>query len=338
MKSFLFFIFVVGIGFSPVYAKQSEWLRKIKKIEILKTTKAEVEKLFGNPQVVETNDLAVKLKNGWGKEIKYETKYGKLEVWYAAGKCSESKGKPYAYDVAADVVMMLTFFPNEIVLENQLGYDLSKFKNDSVSDTDKTYSLETEKLKITINIENFQLSSIEYDISEKHKTQLECKNVSVKEPVWFGKLRTLKLFKSTRSEVEALFDNPRILEIDDTVKDGDDWSIDVDYETIYGELQVRYSTGKCSERQSKKGYNAARDILFELKFIPSEENDLTELNFDLRKFESDSSIHGGAWKSNPELSLRICFYDASRIESVDISPNDEQEEEFDCDKIWNPKK
>jgi hypothetical protein len=334
IKFFLLFVFVVGIA-APVFAKPGAWLGKIKKIELVKTTRVEIEKLFENPQVIEIEDLAVDYKNGWGKLVKYETKYGKLEVWYAAGKCSESKGKPYAYDVAADVAMMFTFFPNEIVFENQLGYNLSKFKTDVVSETDKTYSLETEKSKIVVEVKSLQVSSIEHDISVKYKTQLECKNVTVKEPVWFEKLRALELFKSTRSEVEALFDNPKILEIDDFISSGDDWTIDVDYETIYGELQVRYSTGKCAERQSREGYDAAQNTLVELKFIPSGDNDLTELNFDLRKFESDYSTHGGAWKSIPEMSLKIFFYKTSRIESVGISPNDEQGKGFECDKVWN---
>ena len=66
LKIFLLFIFIVGVA-APVYGKPGEWLGKIKKVEVLKSTKAEVEKMFGNPPVTEVEDLAVLYKNGWGE-------------------------------------------------------------------------------------------------------------------------------------------------------------------------------------------------------------------------------------------------------------------------------
>ena len=335
VKSLLFFIFLI-CAVAPVYAKPAEWLRKIKRIELLKSTRVEVEKLFGDSRVVEMRDLAAEFKNGWGKEVKYETKYGTLEVWYAAGKCAESKGKPYSFDVAADVAMAVTFLPSEIVFENQLGYDLNKFKIDSDWNADKIFSLETENSKTTVKVKELQVTSIEYDVSEKLKTRLECKNVFVKEPVWFEKLRTLKLFKSTRSEVEALFDNLRIVAAENYDGAGDNWNTHVEYETTGGKLEVSYSTGKCSERRSRSGFDAARETLVELDFEPAEKFDLTELNFDFRKIKS-SSMPGVIIKKIPELSISI-YYDMPTIELVRISPNDEQEEEFDCSEIWDPKK
>jgi hypothetical protein len=326
IKFISLFAISIGVFITPIYAKQPEWLKKVKKIEILKTAKGEVEKLFGNPKIIETRDLAIVFKNGWGKEIKYETKYGNLEVWYAAGKCSKSRGI-YAYDIDADVVAAFTFFPNEIALENQLGYDLNKFEVDSDSDTDKTYSFEDEKSKITIEVKNFQVYSIEFEISDKYKTRLECQNTKVKEPVWLEKLRTLEIFKSTRNDVEALFDNPQVSEINDSVKDSDDWLIEVEYKTIYGEIQADYSTGNCFERQSKYGYDAEKDTLVRLKFIPIVKVDPTEINFDMRKLRAGKGR---------ELGVEVYLYD-TKVEYIQFYPNEKQEG-LDCEKVLNLQK
>lgn len=335
MRFFLFFIFFV-IGIVPIYAKQPEWLRKIKKIEVLKSTKAEVEKLFGNPQIIEVDDLAAKYKNGWGKTVRYDTKYGNLEISYAAGKCSENKGL-YSWDIAADIVFELTFSPNDIVLDNQLGYNLGKFEKESDSEAGKTYSLKTGNSGIKIEIEDAKVSSLNFFIVEKYLNQLECKNVKVKEPVWLENLRKLELFKSSRGELEILFENPRILDIHDDSEEGG-WGINIKYETIYGELEVEYSSGTCSQTQSKYGYDAVKDTIVEMIFHPIEEVDVTEINFDIRQFKSDPEIciPGAFTRRNHELGVEIYLIDQI-VKNIEFYPN-EKLRELDCEKVLDLEK
>ncbi len=336
VRNFLFVILFVGIGFNSVHAKQAEWLKQIKRIEVLKTTKAEVEKLFDNPKVIEIDDLAVKFKNGWGKTIKYETKYGLLEISYAAGKCSENKSL-YSWDIAADVVVEMTFSPNDIVFENQLGYNLGKFEKDADSETDKIYSLETGKSGIKIEVEDAKVSFVNFFITEKHLKQLECKNIKVKEPIWFENLMKLELFKTTRNDLEILFENPRIVEVEDDSEDGG-WGLNVKYETIYGNLELEYSTGTCSETKSKYGYDVEKDRIVRLHFEPIEESDFTELNFDLRnsKFSREMCLPHLNYYTNWELGTKFTVVE-SKIKEVEFFPNEKQKE-LDCEKVLNLQK
>jgi len=336
IKSLLFFILIVGIGFSPVYAKQPEWLRKVKKIEVLKSTKSDVEKLFGNPKVIETEDLAIKYKNGWGKTVKYEIKDGTLEISYAAGKCSENRSF-YSWDIESDVVVEMTFSPNDIVLDNQLGYNLSKFEKEGDSEVDKTYTLKTENLGIKIEIEDAKVLSLNFFIVENYLNQLECKNVKVKESVWLENLRKLELFKSSRGELEILFENPRILDFSDYSEKGG-WGINIKYETIYGELEVEYSTGTCSETKSKYGYEVEKDRIVRLHFEPIEESDFTEFNFDIRnfKFDREMCLPHLTYYTNWELGTKFTIVE-SKIKKFDFFPNEKQKE-LDCEKVLNLQK
>src|SRR5262245_58707849 len=100
---------------------------------------------------------------------------------------------------------------------------------------------------------------------------LFCTSVSSQQPVWFIKLKQLQPAKAERSDVERVFNSPRILqERDLALLNANGWGEIVLYETSFGELEATYSTGQCSETLSSEGYDIAKGHLVQLIFYPDD--------------------------------------------------------------------
>ncbi len=170
----LFLMYISFLAVNPIYGKEPDWLIKLKKLEVFKSTKTEIEKMFDHPEIIETYNSAEKEKNGWGEIIKYKTKDGMLKIEYSTGKCSETKSI-LGYDVEKDVAVELTFYPHKPIPFNDLGYDLKKFKYISVSDMWETYIFSNEELGVRIFIVDKRVENISFGFTDKSK-KLYCKN------------------------------------------------------------------------------------------------------------------------------------------------------------------
>lgn len=111
---------------SSLYSATPKWFSKLNQIKLLTTTRQEVEKLFGYPEITYTS------KGRWNETIEYKLKEGQLSVDYSLEKCSETNKD--GYDVDKDVVIDIYMDLKEDVSISKLGLDLSKFEKSAISD------------------------------------------------------------------------------------------------------------------------------------------------------------------------------------------------------------
>lgn len=332
-KRALLFGFLMILFITQSHAQEPEWLLKLNKIRTFKSTKTEIEKLFDQPTIIEVNDRSARIKNGWGKTIKYQTKDGILEVDYSTGNCAESKSL-YGYDVEDQVAVGVSFYPNKILYDNQLNYDLNKFEIKPDKYDPNSHYLSSKELAVHILVSESRVKLIQFTIEDKHK-KFACKNVpDVEEPIWLIKLRSLSLFKSTRAEVEKIFNKAKIIDSYDSVKKENDWGVEVEYETIYGKLEVEYSTGNCSETKSKYGLDIEKNVVVEMRFSPKKRVFYTEANFDFRELESEpvTDVYGTFIYTKKDGSLRITLVEGE-ISRIEFSLTNEQYQKFDCENV-----
>lgn len=332
-------IILILISGISAYAEQPDWFVKLKKIKLFSSTKADVEKLFENAQMVKSENLDEKFKFGWGKSIKYVTEEGILEAEFSTGKCAESQSK-YGYDVAADVVVGFTFTPNQITYDNQLRLDLNMFERKTDSNMPEIYTLTSDELGLFIVIDEAKVGWVTFYISKsKENEKFACRNLpEVKEPDWLVKLRKLEIFKSTRAEVENVFGNPKINEIKNLAQPVGGWGLEIEYETEEGKLNVWYSTGTCAESRSRYGYDIDKDVVSEITFYPKNRVDFTEMNFDLREFKSEPiiDIQSAYNHRNDNLGVELYMIDG-KIENIEFYLKEEQKQ-LDCVKVLNLKR
>lgn len=172
-KFFLSAVFIFSLSVF-IEAKEPDWLTKLRKLEVFRSTKSDVERIFSDSKITDIYNAAERERNGWSKRIEYETTDGELEVWYSTGKCWETKST-IGYDVDKDVVTELTFRPNLPFPYIDLEYDLDEFKSTSVTDVEETYIFSNVKLGVEVLIMNEKVEKVDFCVAEKHK-QLECKN------------------------------------------------------------------------------------------------------------------------------------------------------------------
>lgn len=113
--------------------------------------------------------------------------------------------------------------------------------------------------------------------------------IYAKKPEWFIQFKQIKVFESTRSDVEKRFESITI-----TKKVLDDpnniWGETVEYETKDGFLEVFYSTGKCSKDKVKEGWNVDKDIVVSIMFEHFESVNIFDFGYNLKTFEETGTI------------------------------------------------
>lgn len=148
-----------------------------------------------------------------------------------------------------------------------------------------------------------------------------------KEPDWLVRLRKLSVFVSTKSDVEKVFNYPKVTEFYSSFeKEKYGWSEDIKYETKYGKLLVIYSAGKCSETNSPIGYDIDKNIVAELKFYPNEPLPIEELDYDWEDFEdvSISDVLDGYILSNDKIGVEIIVV-KRKVKSITFRTTTKQE-------------
>ena len=105
-----------------VKLKQMEWMSKVSKIQLLKTTRAEVEKILGKPDI-RGYEKANFLKT-------YITENGEIDVKYTIGECNSTSGK-----IIKDTVEKISFYPKQDILFSTLKLPIKEFTKSRFSDT-----------------------------------------------------------------------------------------------------------------------------------------------------------------------------------------------------------
>lgn len=118
---------------------------------------------------------------------------------------------------------------------------------------------------------------------------------AAQEPDWLLNLKTVKVFQSTKQDVEIIFKNPK--ETYSSNKDGKEtgWGEVIEYQRPDGNLRVFYSTGKCSKTENNNGWDLSDGVIVNIEFEPVEAVRLQELNLDLTTFKRSQESDNANW-------------------------------------------
>jgi hypothetical protein len=152
------------------------------------------------------------------------------------------------------------------------------------------------------------------------------------EPDWFLKLKQIKVFQSTRQDVERIFENPEA--VYSSNRDGKEagWGEIIKYERPDGELQVFYSTGKCSEITNPVGWDLDNDVVVNIEFEPTKPVKLSKFNLDLTTFKRSKEFDTENWDYiSEQLGINFNVLE-NKITSFKYSLTPEMRE-IDCEKL-----
>lgn len=122
-------------------------------------------------------------------------------------------------------------------------------------------------------------------------------STQAKEPEWFLKLQEIKIFQSSQQDVERIFNYPKVI-YSSSEQSEQGWGNIIKYQTKSGELEVFYSTGRCSESSNKDGWDINEGIIVSIEFEPKKPIKLSMFNLDLTTFVADKE------SDNPTYNYR----------------------------------
>lgn len=168
-----------------------------------------------------------------------------------------------------------------------------------------------------------------------------------KEPNLYRNLQKIKVFESTRKDVEKLFKYITFKEVrnynldsyneeeKEQLKKNPLGYYSVYYELKDGRLNVTYSKDRCSEN-NKQGYDLKEDTVINIYLLFDEDIKLSEFDFDLTNFKKD--------KPDADLPLAITYTDKNSgielfggeeaISGIEINPTPYQAEKYECENQY----
>lgn len=164
------FLIVVFILVTNLFASNTKpkWFSKLRQIELLVTTRQEIEKLFNYPEVVNA------FEGESSKRVKYRLKEGELFISYSQGICSKTNKD--GYDVEKDVVINFSMYLENEVRISKLNLDLSNFKKTAISDLVGVFTYRNEDLGEDYSGTSQKIKEITF-FPTKEQEKLNCKNV-----------------------------------------------------------------------------------------------------------------------------------------------------------------
>ena len=109
-----------------------------------------------------------------GEIIKYQTKDGKLKVFYSTGRCSKNSNKD-GWDINKDIIVSIEFELNKPVRLSKLNLDLRTFVGYKESDN-PTYHYRSSELGIEFSTLGGKVTSMEYSLTPEMR-KLDCEIV-----------------------------------------------------------------------------------------------------------------------------------------------------------------
>jgi hypothetical protein len=246
-------IFVLLIGAPDSRAK--EW----RGIVPLKSTRADVERLLGKP-------------NKWGD---YEVDGERVSFRYSeGGPCRDlyrALGKDNCYcSIEDDTVVSISVEPTIKRKVSDLKLDMTKFRKTPIAPFPQTfeYSNRTEGIDYEVDESEDTIRSIEY-----YAAAVDCENINKsRAPKYRNSWRGLIPLHSNRRDIERLLGPPKRA-----------WETTASFETDYEIVTVKYSKGKCGERDTY--WNVPRDTLVELVVGQRYGFLLSRLNLDPNRYD-----------------------------------------------------
>lgn len=166
LKIFGLILFVIVTSVYSGEAKEPDWLIKLRKLKVLESNKADLEREFNSPKVINSSSNEERGKNR-AEYITYKTAEGTLEVDYSIGICSELSSL-YAYNVSAGTITEISFKPNKPVKETLLNFDLESFRLERVSDMPDLIVYRNSEDGIKISMVRGNVTKIRFSPSAKH--------------------------------------------------------------------------------------------------------------------------------------------------------------------------
>lgn len=146
-----------------------------------------------------------------------------------------------------------------------------------------------------------------------------------REVEYYKKLKRIKIFESTRRDVESLFRYQSLK----ATGDGE-FSKTVYYELKGAKLSVYYSTGRCSEHKSKLGFDVNRDAVIGADLFFYEEVPMTRFDFDLSKFSKYQEADNGSIDyTNEPLGIQVVGGEKV-IRSIEFSGSEADQQKYRC--------
>lgn len=248
-------LFAVGFLMMPFLAKaqepdwlvrlkQQKWMQKVSKLNILKTTREEAERILGKP------DIRGYEKIDFIRD--YNIEYGQVTLTYTTKECSSIDGK-----ISKDAIEEISFYPDVDISFSKLKIPVKQFKKWSNGDT-PGFHYESERYGFTIYVDSNKVHSIHFEIPKRKKLNCVTNSTFLND---LEKIKKIKLLESNRDEVGKLFvgyeESKKIInsEHTETYFTGDGW------------FEFTYSEGKC-DFDDKDGYESAEWNVESVKISP----------------------------------------------------------------------
>lgn len=149
------------------------------------------------------------------------------------------------------------------------------------------------------------------------------------EPMWFVKIKQLKPAFSNKTEVEEILETKKVLKTVDFSKiEKKGWTRIVTYSATDGFLEVRYSTGNCSERKSLNGLDIDKDILVSLDFFSFKKAPVKLFDLDGYTYQTTDIVSAFIYQNE---SKRLFLYgNHKKVGQVSLGITVEQAKKLSC--------
>ena len=144
------------------FAQNYDWFERIKTIEILKSNRQDVNRIFGQPKnpTYQYNNI-------------YQLKEGKLDVEYSVGLCNSER--KLGWNVPEFTVTRFFFTPNKPISPQKVGISLVGFQKHEIYDVTGAFLYSNEKKGINLSLKaNGKIEIIEFYPQKKYDN-LYCK-------------------------------------------------------------------------------------------------------------------------------------------------------------------
>lgn len=267
--------------------RQQKWFGKVGQIELLKTSRAEVESILGKPE----SDSYVVYPLG---------KDNILDLDYTDKVCSSTDGsieKDTVEEIDINIESNIRF--SKLVSKIKLPLDQFKYSKGGGCIADVEY-YENEKYGVNITVMHDRLNSITFSIPEE-------KNFScVTIPNFLSdldKVKQIKLLESNRDDVHKIFDGYEFSKYSSHIE-----RIETDSESI----TITYSEGIC-EYDESDGYNVPEWKVENIIIFPINDIIPKDFGFDLSSYKREQ-----VYKDNYNVYL---YHDKNSGISFDFFDN-----------------
>jgi hypothetical protein len=154
-KSKILFLLLLTITPITVFGQESLSMRKIKTIELLKSTRKDVVTTFGEPLE---------------KDVVSDAKYydlvdGRMRVAYAVGTCdygTDGLAKSRGWNVPEWTVISITFTPKERISPESVSVDFAGFEKEIIHDVPGGVAYHNDMLGIHYTVYKGKIETIMY--------------------------------------------------------------------------------------------------------------------------------------------------------------------------------